>query len=326
MLDAHSRVLVTGAAGLLGVELCLALRARGTSVLGVDNLSRYALLGETGPRNQRLNVDELLRAGVDFEQTDFKKVSVNGKFKIDAVVHAAAQVCHSRKGDHDDPFDDLQTNVVGTVQLLDDAVSSGIPFLFIGSSKVYGENFDRYARAGGIDESCPLGDQTHLTFFGASKAAADLFCQMYARKNEKVPVGIFRPGCFTGKRALATEAQNWVPWLIHCAKTGKTFNVFGDGEQVRDMLHVSDLTNACVRWLDAPRSDVWNLGGSKDSIESINTAITRVERLTGRQVLRSHQAPRAGDIRRLVLNSSKFAGGYNWNQSVPLAAIYDELA
>ncbi len=312
------RVFVTGAAGLLGTELCLQLRVLGHSVQGVDNLSRYSLLGESGPRDMHANVRALNDAGVDFRISDFR---AGWSGSVDAVVHAAAQVCHSRKWEHDNPFDDLHINVVGTVALLDEARRARIPFLFISSSKVYGEKLNDQVLA---NENTPLGDQTHVTFFGASKASADLFAQMYGKKYG-FPVGVFRPGCFTGKYALATEAQNWLPWLVHCARKGKTFNVFGDGRQVRDLLHVSDLARACIEWLDKPCSGVWNLGGGPSRAESLNSSIERVRNMTGWSVLTEHFPPRLGDVRRLVLSNVKFETDYpKWRQQYTLETIFEE--
>lgn len=312
-------VLVTGAAGLLGTELCLQLRTAKYEVIGVDNLSRYTLLGEAGVRDQITNAKALMAAGVQFRQEDFRHVGVGG---ADAVVHAAAQVCHSRKGKFDNPSDDVQTNIVGTVDLLEQARVAKLPLLFISSAKVYGENVDRQPQP--TDESCPLGDQTHLTFFGASKVAADLFAQMYAIKYE-TPVGVFRPGCFTGQWALATEAQNFFGWLVHCALKRHKYNVFGDGEQVRDHLDVRDLAAACIKWIGRPTSGVWNVGGGPSNAESLNVSIHRVETLTGTKVSKVFCRPRLGDIRSLVLNSRKLSDDYNWAPKYSLTEIVEEL-
>lgn len=311
-------VLVTGAAGLLGTELCLQL-SRDHCVTGVDNLSRYELLGEEGTRPQGKNVNLLFDSGVCFYRRDFRDV-LDLIPNVDAVVHAAAQVCHSRKNDN--PLDDVNINVVGTVQLLESAKQKRTPVLFISSSKVYGTNCDDGSYA--MDETCPLGDQTHITFFGASKASADLFAQMYSMKYD-FQVGVFRPGCFTGPRALATEAQNWLPWLIHCARSGRTFNIFGDGTQVRDLLHVSDLAAACMLWLKSPRSGVWNLGGADDSVSSLNEAIKLVEHMLDVKVKREYKPRRAGDIDRLVLDSYNFKKEYAWKHSFTLDQIFRDV-
>lgn len=319
------KVLVTGAAGCLGTELCLLLRSQGHEVVGVDNLSRYSLLGELGMRDQQKNVEVIKTAGVEFIQEDFALLHLKPRPAVDAVVHTAAQVCHSRKGQYDNALDDVGTNVLGTVGLLEHYYRTQTPFLFISSSKVYGENFDKLKGGHtryGISEDCPLGDQTHITFFGASKAAADLFCQMYARKYG-FPVGVFRPGCFTSKYALAAEAQNWLPWLMHCAKRGEPFNLYGDGGQSRDLLHAADLAQACAAWVKSPQAGVWNIGG--EAIETINMAIKRVERMLEKKVNVVRHPPRAGDIYSLRLASGKISNAYGWRQTIFLNDIYQEI-
>ena len=317
------KLLVTGAAGLLGTELCLQARATGHEVVGVDNCSRYTLLGEDGPRPQQQNLDVLKAAGIEVLRQDFRDLDTLAG--IDAIVHSAAQVCHSRKAD--DPLGDLFTNVIGTVELLENARSSETPFLFISSSKVYGENFDHdfvnLDEGEGVCELCPLGDQTHITFFGASKVAADLFCQQYGRQYE-FPVGVFRPGCFTGRWALAAEAQNWLPWLVHCAKTGRPFTMFGDGQQTRDLLHVADLADACLRWCSEPTTDVWNIGGGADCALTLQEAIERVQALVGRKIDIQRAEPRPGDIGRLVIDSRKFEDDYGWTPQKSLDDTFAE--
>ena len=284
-------------------------------------MSRYALLGESGARAQTANVELLASmTGVTFIKNNFQD-ELQRVHGCDAVVHAAAQVCHSRKGAADSPFDDLHTNILGTAHLLEAVRLANVPLLFIGSSKVYGERIDHWPQP--TDETCPFGDQTHLTFFGASKAAADLLCQMYSRKYG-MPVGVLRPGCFTGPTALAAEAQNWLPWLVHCAKAGVTFNLFGDGHQVRDLLHARDLARACTYWLERPRSGVWNIGGGPRNSESLLRSIERVERLMSTTVKIERHPTRAGDIRTLVLNNARFRRDYDWLPRHVLSDIFEE--
>lgn len=325
-------VLVTGAAGCLGSELCLLLRQRGHSVTGIDDLSRYALLGEEGVRPRDANLAALNIAGVKFyalSVTDWCRAP--SALVFDAVVHAAAQTCHSRKVDV--VWDNLDVNLLQTVRLLDWAGDR--PFLFISSAKIYRENFDlpstrltevsrgTYWYSCGVDESCPLGDQTVLTHFGVSKIAADLTCQEYALAGRTV--GVFRPGCFTGARALATEAQNWLPWLVHCARTGTSFRIFGyEGKQIRDLLHASDLADACLKWLERPRSGVWNIGGGPERSISLNDAIALVGGLTKLGVQTVTAPKRPGDIFRLVIDSGRFRRDYGWEPRVSLREIFEE--
>lgn len=316
------KVLVTGAAGCLGTELCIQLAMFGHNVLAVDNMSRYHLLGEDGPRAQQANELALEAAGILLYHDDFQNLTKAQVHSCDAIVHAAAQTCHSRKGVYDNPVQDVRVNINGTVMLLEMAREARLPFLFISSAKVYGERVDHWPQP--TSESCPLGDQTHLTFFGASKASADLFAQMYGTKYD-FPVGVLRPGCFTGKYALAAEAQNFLGWLVHCALKERQYNVFGDGEQVRDHLDARDLAAACIKWLCAPRCGVWNIGGGPGNAEPLNVSVLRVEALTGKSVCKILREARVGDIRSLVMDSRKFMRDYSWAPRCTLTEIMEEL-
>ena len=317
-------ILVTGAAGLLGTELCLLLKAKGHNVIGIDNGSRYGLIGETGPRAQVENFNVLKAAGVEVLDEDLTEFSAQFLIRdrnITRIIHAAAQVCHSRKDDV--ALDNVDSNIVATVRLLDDARridgEPSIPFLFISSSKVYGENFDDFVAPNGIDETCPLGDQTHITFFGASKVAADLLAQMYARQYG-MTVGCLRPGCFTGSYALATEAQNWFPWLVHCAKNDKVFRIFGDGTQERDLLHSLDLARACLLWCEHPTSGVWNIGGGPERVITVKAAVKWIGKVRTEICSR-----RPGDIQRLVIDSRKFIREYGWRPEISLGSIFESV-
>ena len=313
-------VLITGVAGLLGTDLALLLHQNGHGVVGVDNGSRYKLLQEEGFRPQQDNFALLKKAGIVVLQADlldFPGVGFLGP--ITHVVHAAAQVCHSRQNDIAE--DNITNNIMVTGRLLEEARKRSLPFLFISRDKIYGDKVDTWSTP--VTEDCPLGDQTHLTFFGATKMAADLLAQMYARQYG-MTVGCLRPGCFTGPYALATEAQNWLPWLIHCAKGETTFRIFGDGTQVRDLLDSKDLAQACMRWCERPTTGVWNIGGGEANVTTLNGAVVAVEYRLKKKIKVEHCPSRQGDIHRLVMDNNRFSCAYSWRPKTSLDSIFTE--
>ena len=311
-------IVVTGACGLLGTELCLLLRSHGYAVVGVDDLSRYKLIGEEGTRRLEANAKEIETAGVNFFRMDVRLFVEQRYMPADtaAIVHTAAQVCHSRRVDA--PWDNIEVNYLQTNLILNDARARNVSFLFNGSTKVLAHS------EWPLNDDSPLGDRTPMTFFGATKMAADVLAQQYGY-TYGMTVGVMRPGCFTGARALATEGQNWLPWLVHCNLTGRPFNLFGDGSQVRDVMHVGDLADACLRWIEKPKAGVWAMGARTKNSISVNEAIELVEKLTGKKTKVMAHPSRPGDMQYLVVGGERFSHDYGWQPTKCLDAIVDEL-
>ena len=101
----------------------------------------------------------------------------------------------------------------------------------------------RYAyinRPFGIGESEPLD---FLSPYGCSKGAADQYALDFARIYQ-IPATSFRQSCIYGPRQFGVEDQGWVAWFAIASLLGRDITIFGDGRQVRDVLHVEDLVRA----------------------------------------------------------------------------------
>jgi CDP-paratose 2-epimerase len=182
-------------------------------------------------------------------------------------VHCAAQPSHDLAARR--PFDDFDTNAVGTLNLLEAARRScpDSPFVFLSTNKVYGdapneleldEHETRYDYAdqtlrAGIDEGCGIDASLH-TLFGTSKAAADLLVQEYGRYFA-MPTVCFRGGCLTGSNHAGAELHGFLSYLSRCIRSGRTYRIYGHkGKQVRDNLHASDVCAAVLAFEESPRS------------------------------------------------------------------------
>src|SRR5207237_5018167 len=95
-------------------------------------------------------------------------------------------------------------------------------------------------RAYGIGEQRPLDFHTP---YGCSKGAADQYVLDYAR-SFGVPTAVLRMSCIYGERQMGTEDQGWVAHFLIRALEGKPITIYGDGYQVRDVLHVGDAVEA----------------------------------------------------------------------------------
>jgi CDP-paratose 2-epimerase len=230
--------------------------------------------------------------------------------KPDAIVHTAAQPSHDRAAAI--PFDDFDTNAVGTFNLLEAARQAcpESPFVHMSTNKVYGDrpntirlkeldtrwDYDDSNYEHGIAEDFSI-DQSKHSLFGASKVAADIVVQEYGRYFG-MPTCCLRGGCLTGPNHSGVELHGFLSYLVKCNLEGREYKVFGyKGKQVRDNIHSEDVARFMAAFIDAPRvAEVYNLGGGKENSCSILEAFAIAESYTGKpQVYTYVDENRIGD-------------------------------
>lgn len=236
------RVVVTGAAGFIGSNLCDALLADGHDVVGLDNFStgRREFLAEAMPR-ARFEFIEL-----DLFQATNLEDAVAG---ADAVIHLAANA-DVRFG-WDAPRRDLEQNVIVTHTVLEAARRAGVNrFVFSSTGSVYGE-----ATTIPTPEDCPFPVQTSL--YGASKLAAEAYIEAYAA-GTALSTTVFRFVSNLGSRYSHGHVIDFVRSL---RADPSRLTILGDGTQRKSYLDVSDCVAAIVLLLDRDRGhEVFNLG------------------------------------------------------------------
>jgi CDP-paratose 2-epimerase len=306
--------LVTGSSGLIGGEVVTYLTEQGFAVHGLDNNQRAVFFGAAG--DTRWNQQRLQREMPSFTHHELDVRDRTGVARLvselrpDAIVHTAAQPSHDRAAAI--PFDDFDTNAVGTLNLLEAARQScpESPFVHMSTNKVYGDGPNRielneletrweYADlkfANGIPEDFSI-DQSLHSLFGASKVAADVLVQEYGRYF-RMPTCCLRGGCLTGPNHTGVELHGFLSYLVKCNLDGREYTVFGyGGKQVRDNIHSLDVARFIGAFIDEPRcGEVYNLGGGKPNSCSILEAFAMTERETGKkQLYRYVDENRIGD-------------------------------
>lgn len=340
------KILVTGSSGLIGSEVCGYFDANGWQVHGIDNNQRAAFFGDAG--DTRWNQARLTTSLRDFTHHEIDIRDRSGVQRLiamlrpDAVVHAAAQPSHDRAADI--PFDDFDTNAVGTLNLLQAVREScpEAPFVHMSTNKVYGDapnairlrELDRrwdYADpdyANGIDETFSI-DQSKHSIFGASKVAADVMVQEYGRYFG-MPTCCLRGGCLTGPNHSGVELHGFLSYLVRCNVEGREYKVFGyKGKQVRDNIHSHDVARFIDAFIRTPRvAEVYNIGGGKDNACSILEAFTLAEAVTGKpQVYRYVDENRIGDHICYYSDLNKMRSHYpEWDISISLTATIEAIA
>ena len=295
-------LLVTGSSGLIGSEVCAHFsRELGFAIHGVDNNQRAVFFGPQG--DTRWNQQRLQRElpGFNHHELDIRDragvIALVKELKPSAIIHTAAQPSHDRAAAI--PFDDFDTNAVGTLNLLEAARQAcpEAPFVHMSTNKVYGDAPNRIALRelvtrwdyadpafeAGIPETFTI-DQSKHSLFGASKVAADVMVQEYGRYFG-MPTCCLRGGCLTGPNHSGVELHGFLSYLVRCNLEGREYRVFGyKGKQVRDNIHALDVARFMAAFVAAPRSgEVYNLGGGKPNSTSIIEAFAITESLTGRK-------------------------------------------
>ena len=230
--------------------------------------------------------------------------------KPSAIVHAAAQPSHDLAARM--PFDDFDTNAVGTLNLLEGArqYCPESPFVFLSTNKVYGDgpnrislkelatrwDYDDPAYGCGIAEDFPVDQCTH-SLFGASKLAADILVQEYGRYFG-MPTCCLRGGCLTGPHHAGVELHGFLNYLARCNLDERPYTVFGyKGKQVRDSIHAWDVANFIYLFSQTPRvAEIYNIGGGIANTCSVLEAFGLVESFSGKKSIYTyHDTPRTGD-------------------------------
>ena len=332
-------LLVTGSSGLIGSEVCAHFAQRGWCVVGVDNNQRAAFFGTQGDTrwNQR-RLQEQLADRFQHVELDIRDrlgvMALLAELKPNAIVHTAAQPSHDRAAAI--PFDDFDTNAVGTLNLLEATRQScpDSPFVHLSTNKVYGDrpnkiplkeldtrwDYDDPAYVDGIAEDFPI-DQSKHSLFGASKVAADVMVQEYGRYFG-IPSCCLRGGCLTGPNHSGVELHGFLSYLVKCNLEGRLYKVFGyKGKQVRDNIHSHDVARFIESFINEPRvAEVYNLGGGRANSCSILEAFQIAEQHSGKaQVFDYMDENRIGDHICYISDLTKMREHYpQWNISISL--------
>jgi len=339
------KILVTGSSGLIGSEVCTYFDALGWAVHGIDNNQRAVFFGRQG--DTRWNQHRLESTLGDFHHHELDVRDREGSLRLieelcpDAIVHAAAQPSHDRAASI--PFDDFDTNAVGTLNLLE-ATRRYAPqaaFAFMSTNKVYGDapneiplreeetrwDYDDPRYENGIPETFRIDRSTH-SLFGAGKVAADVMTQEYGRYFG-MKTCCLRGGCLTGPCHAGVELHGFLSYLVRCNLEGRQYRIFGyKGKQVRDNIHSLDVARFIHAFIENPRcGEVYNIGGGKGNACSIWEAFDAVAALTGKKMVYEYvEQNRIGDHICYYSDLSKMREHYpGWDVSVGLGEIFEQI-
>jgi len=326
-------VLITGGAGFIGSNLAeRLLQTPETHVRIFDNLSRSGVERNLAWLKTKSHGNLELIEG-DVRNIDAVRKAVDG---VTEIYHFAAQVAVTTSVD--DPGLDFQVNAVGTFNVLEAARKSSLkPFiLFTSTNKVYGALESVPVIADGTRYRakdplfCGVSEQQCLDFhspYGCSKGTADQYVRDFGRIYG-LPTVVFRMSCIAGPRQFGNEDQGWVAHFLYSVLTGHRITIYGDGLQVRDVLHVHDLVDAMVKVREQSvitSGQIFNVGGGPKRAFSVMEMLHAIEEATGKAVRLEHRAVRPGDQPLYISDTSKLERITGWLPRRDISTILGDI-
>jgi UDP-glucose 4-epimerase len=295
--------LVTGGAGFIGSNLVDALVARGDRVTVIDTLV-------TGKRE---NLTGALEKGARLETVDVRDAegvtAVFDAARPEVVFHLAAQI--DVRASVARPADDAQTNVLGTIAVLEAARAAGTR-RFVNTSTgggLYGD-----ADVLPTPEDSPIRP---LAPYGQSKLCAEGYCALYTRLHGLSTVSLRYGNVYGPRQDVHGEAGVVAIFCGHLVD-GTAPTVFGDGGQTRDWVDVSDVVAANLLAADAALTGAVNIGhGQETSVLDLVRALDEVSpdrRLPEPRFV----AERPGEVRRSCLDVTRARTELGWEARVSL--------
>ena len=296
------RILVTGGAGFIGSNLVDKLLALGHQVVVIDNLSRGK---EENLEQARKQQQSFSFYKMDIREKGIKEVMAHRR--PEAIMHLAAQV--SVRESVVDPAYDADVNILGTLNLLQASVNCGAKkFIFASSGgAIYAE--PQYLP---VDEKHL---QQPLSPYGVSKKVIDDYLIFFRSSYGLLYTSLALSNVYGPRQDPYGEA-GVVAIFIGQMLEGRIPTINGDGEQVRDFLCVDDAVEAFVLALEKSSEGLYNIGTG--TATSVNQLFEKLSTFTSFAGQAKYGPPKAGEMRRIYLDSQKAQRELGWQARISL--------
>ena len=296
--------LVTGGAGFIGSHLVDRLLEEGHKVAVIDNLSTGKLKN--------------LNSAATFYHMDITNPSMQDIFQReqpDLVYHLAAQISVSESTK--DPVKDGETNVMGTLRLLEAVRRYGIEKFIYSSTggALYGD-----------PETNPCSEQTPiipLSPYGLSKYLAEQYIELYHRLYQ-LNYTILRYGNVYGPRQDPHGEAGVVAIFSQAMLDGKQPSIFGTGDQERDFVYVGDVVDANIRAMKKGDGQAFNIGTSQGT--NVNRIFDSLKGIINFKWDAEHRNARPGEVYKISLECNKALRELGWSPQVSLDEGLDRTA
>jgi len=294
-------VLVTGGAGFIGSHLCEALVALGRRVRVLDDFSS----GNAGNLARAWSSVEVVEGSIESPSAVAR--AVDG---VSAIAHLAARSSVAESMAAEDLY--RRVNVGGTATLVAEAHRAGVArIVFAASSSAYGDHDAPHDEA---MEPRPMSP------YGATKVECERMLRALAQEPSAPDTAALRFFNVYGTRQDPNNAYAAViPRFMTRIASGLPATIFGDGEQTRDFVHVSDAARAVIAAIDAPArlgGAVVNVGSGRAT--SIRALAETIGRVLEKPAKLDFQPSRAGEVRHSVATVARARELLGFTARVPL--------
>lgn len=260
----QKNVLITGGAGFIGSNLARTLLDLGSTVTVYDSFE-----ADSGANHVNLEgiEDRIQLIQADIRDEAAMKAAVHEQ---DFLFNLAGQMSHI--GSMQDPFKDLYVNTVGQLNLLEVCrqYNPKIRIVFAGTRQVYGR--PKYLP---VDENHLL---TPLDNNGVSKRAGEMYHIVYHHVHGMATCVLRMTNTYGERMRIKDDMLTFIGWWIQRILTGNEIQIFGDGKQIRDFNHVSDVIQAMLLCAVSPVAEgkIYNLGGEPISLIDLAQLLVEV--------------------------------------------------
>jgi len=311
------KILITGGCGFVGANICISLQKKKHKVFSLDNLSRKGsyfnlnILNKLRIKNFKINI------------SDYKKISKLPNF--DLIIDCCAEASVEVSKNHLDRV--INTNLIGTFNILKKVKKDKSKIIFISSSRVNSiDSINKILNKQKLNKVVNISKKINENFetskpksiYGLTKLASEMLIEEFSYAFG-IKYIINRCGVISGPLQFGKQDQGFVSlwiWNHIIKKNLKYIGYGGTGYQVRDVLHILDLTDLIeiqIKNFDKINNKLFSVGGSSHSYTSLKQLTKICEKVTGNKINFVKQ-PKTSiyDIPYFITDNSKITKTYKW--------------
>jgi CDP-paratose 2-epimerase len=233
------KILITGHCGFIGSQAWKYFSEKGFEVWGIDNLSRPSSVWNSSPKSIKGDINDI---------ESFLELNTS----FDFILHLAAQVSVVDAENH--PVSYFRANASGTFSVVQFAKKRSAGLIYSSTNKVFGELEGVTAP---IKDMQPISPETN---YGVSKCSGAHYVSDYSKGF------VLHQSCIYGEAQVGDENQGWIGWIRQRVLANLPITCFGDGTQVRDLLHVDDLIKLYEKVMNGEiRPGAYVVGGGAEN-------------------------------------------------------------